>query len=838
MTTVNTPISSTSPVVPPHILLTIEKNSKTKTANVTVQGCWASLFGSQLVASIHRYRGGLIKSPSNVNGGDSDGSQIPVFDELSFTNSKVNNEDSVNISAATLVMEKYMAAGLDNGDIAIVLISTAFFHHPTSLASQSVLRITNAHEGRVTALFSPDEHFVPVATSPTKHSAGNRAIGTGKERHHLFQDDPGSISDLSELEEHETEEKILLLSGGVDCKVKIWNLVNGDQLASFVCHSGWITSFMPIPMEMAFGHRMRHAVLSFSKDHSVTVIDCEGLECHGRFTSHTSAIVSVGWMTRDNQFIVECEDGTVYVWNVKTCHVDRIIPSSVLAEEVLDSLELRLPVREFGHEYLSANPKSTISAFPLHNSVDDTPAALIIMANIKRLVSDIHSGFHTLSPTPPQTSDTSLPQSPTTSDSDSESTNSTTISKPTTPGSGVATFHRRRHLVDTPPAIRRASSTETPSLNKHKLRAGIRGAVAVAVFKLKARSAKRRIEIGRKIVVGKVSGGGDVMQHPASGERADAEVVQSVFSALVDWRCGEERVVMGECGLKPVVNTVTYAMRGAGGFLSVMVPSESRHNEWNVSAAHTANKLVQILALARSVLAVQRSEVDEEIVAAVVEYYSSTVFSKDGDEKVLFPSFAFLARYWQDPVVDVQVAARTLFNSTLLKIDPSELSGIIDHWRSYLPIWNGQTVSLGKNNMRATIILGIIGSCSQPMLDTQSCKEVTISLDLIIKNDIKNSYRATAIELIGAGFHSWQPHLNFQHSLKQLLAFTGLATLPSSAKANLLLQSAPVSEVTPTVMMTARQTIITIAEINPLMFVVAVANELVNGKNSVADRIG
>jgi hypothetical protein len=48
-----------------------------------------------------------------------------------------------------------------------------------------------------------------------------------------------------------------------------------------------------------------------------------------------------------------------------------------------------------------------------------------------------------------------------------------------------------------------------------------------------------------------------------------------------------------------------------------------------------------------------------------------------------FPSFSLLTKYWQDPIMDIQQAARSIFTAMLSKMKKEDKITIINYWRSY-----------------------------------------------------------------------------------------------------------------------------------------------------------
>ncbi|KAJ3022996.1 hypothetical protein HKX48_004619 [Thoreauomyces humboldtii] len=273
-----------------------------------------------------------------------------------------------------------------------------------------------------------------------------------------------------------------------------------------------------------------------------------------------------------------------------------------------------------------------------------------------------------------------------------------------------------------------------------------------------------------------------------------------------------------------------------------MAPQATANADWNVSSTVTAARLLSIMALARAVLTVRGFE-DE--LAALSKFYGASLPSVIG-RHYAFPSFSFLAKYWQDPVADVQTTARALFGASLQKMGPEETAIGIEYWRSHLPAVAKQSQKL---NLRAVIILGIIG-CIQPgLLNSTVCKDVAESLDQMLREETpRNVYRIAAVEILGSGFPIWEPHINAANILRTLIAFSGLAnpspalsatspsvnappvpgsqTSPSSSSL-----PSPSAAPSPAVMVASRQAIVQLASCNPALFISTLTMDLMHSKN-------
>ncbi|XP_058988075.1 WD repeat-containing protein 7-like [Musca domestica] len=131
---------------------------------------------------------------------------------------------------------------------------------------------------------------------------------------------------------HPRYEKSLLLSGGVDFAVCLWDLYSGSLLHRFCVHAGEITQLL-VPPETC-SPRILKCICSVASDHSVTLLSLQERKCITLASRHLFPVVTIKWRPLDDFLIVGCSDGSVYVWQMETGHLDRVL-HGMLAEEVL-----------------------------------------------------------------------------------------------------------------------------------------------------------------------------------------------------------------------------------------------------------------------------------------------------------------------------------------------------------------------------------------------------------------------------------------------------------------------------------------------------------------------
>ncbi|KAL0267902.1 UNVERIFIED_CONTAM: hypothetical protein PYX00_010042 [Menopon gallinae] len=127
-------------------------------------------------------------------------------------------------------------------------------------------------------------------------------------------------------------DKSHLVSGGVDFAVCLWDLYSGNLLHRFCVHAGEITQLLVPPSNCS--PRIQKCICSVASDHSVTLLGLAERKCVVLASRHLFPVVTIKWRPLDDFIIVGCSDGTVYVWQMETGHLDRVL-HGISAEEVL-----------------------------------------------------------------------------------------------------------------------------------------------------------------------------------------------------------------------------------------------------------------------------------------------------------------------------------------------------------------------------------------------------------------------------------------------------------------------------------------------------------------------
>ncbi|ORX92472.1 WD40 repeat-like protein [Basidiobolus meristosporus CBS 931.73] len=252
-----------------------------------------------------------------------------------------------------------------------------------------------------------------------------------------------------------------------------------------------------------------------------------------------------------------------------------------------------------------------------------------------------------------------------------------------------------------------------------------------------------------------------VPDHPA-----DIDFVKSVFASLLTPSVDETFDQLLDAKLIFPRKTMAYGLKGANGNLSILAPQESTDRaKLCISSTLTSSLLLGLMSLVKLILP---HKVSSDELSNMIAQFGSGLPDFVGRD-YSSPSLSFLAKYWQDTLVDVQQAARSLFISVLHRMSSHEIKSVVEHWESLLPV----SITSEKSNIqkmaRSAIILGVIGSESPNMLPSRVRKNVALSLTLLLNDDTRISYRLAAIELISRGFSTWEPHLNGSAVLRTLI---------------------------------------------------------------------
>lgn len=135
----------------------------------------------------------------------------------------------------------------------------------------------------------------------------------------------------------------MLLSGGADFSVVVWNVSVGELIHRFCCQGGPIIRILvPPPNSSA---RILNCVCSIASDNSACLLSLKELKCLLLASRQQFPIIDVRWRPLDDFLLLRCEDDSVYVWQIETGNLDRII-TGLVADEIMEACS-----EQFGINY-------------------------------------------------------------------------------------------------------------------------------------------------------------------------------------------------------------------------------------------------------------------------------------------------------------------------------------------------------------------------------------------------------------------------------------------------------------------------------------------------------
>ncbi|XP_017768503.1 PREDICTED: WD repeat-containing protein 7 isoform X2 [Nicrophorus vespilloides] len=183
---------------------------------------------------------------------------------------------------------------------------------------------------------------------------GNHQQFDGWPQHQVLSGHVGRVNCLLyPYSEHSRYDKTHLVSGGVDFAVCLWDFSNGNLLHRFCVHAGEITQLL-VPPNIC-NTRVQKCICSVASDHSVTLLSLSEKKCVCLASRHLFPVTTIKWRPKDDFMIIGCSDGTVYVWQMETGHLDRVL-QGIAAEEVLYACEENESTNNVSSEVGLANP--------------------------------------------------------------------------------------------------------------------------------------------------------------------------------------------------------------------------------------------------------------------------------------------------------------------------------------------------------------------------------------------------------------------------------------------------------------------------------------------------
>ncbi|KAI8913630.1 hypothetical protein EDD86DRAFT_262841 [Gorgonomyces haynaldii] len=544
-----------------------------------------------------------------------------------------------------------------------------------------------------------------------------------------------------------------LLVGHENGTVTLWDTDKFERISTFGCHADAVFQFLPVPVQI--GGKLRSSSLSIGLDNTIAVINIEDGTKTLFFSGHTP-IDGVYWRVQDHIMLVHLRDGRLFVWQLKTGHLDRIVTGPIVRDMIQSCSEYKSKLDWNILE--SVNFKRTLSVYCISRP-KEMPSVGVLQLNLKRLIDEIYNGEHLLSPILTRRTQSREEQKRERKEDKQEKKDPMEFLKKT------FQLKKEEETPQTP-----GTPAESRSIESDKRRGP-----------------------------------------------PNTNVTHAILSALLSW--GLDPMVDEQCiknfGLVPCAGFVSVGYRGANGYLNFPLSYRKQpSDDWSVSAYSSAQRLLSILSLMKCVMSTQGLE---EQAIQLITHYGVTVPDSSAEYKPA--SLSYIIRYWQDPIADVGQAARSIFETTLKKMTPEQKQTLIQYHKDFLPVLK---TNRQKQSLRACMILALVHVYDPQLIPTRLSKDISSSLDTIIREEVKSPFRLLAIELLGLGFSYWEPHINGASMLRLLVSLTGLHQTQL--------------QLTPPAMMQARTTLQAIVGFNAPLVINTLLFDLLHSK-SIGERI-
>ncbi|XP_076449576.1 WD repeat-containing protein 7-like isoform X2 [Babylonia areolata] len=206
-------------------------------------------------------------------------------------------EGGVKVTATIYIPSQgRVVCGRENGTIVIVPAVTCVIKQLTGHTphnQEMAVKKLSGHDGRVTCLLYP-------------------------------------FSECTRYEPHH------LLSGGLDFSVILWDINSGSRIHTFTVHGGMLEQLIVPPANC--NPRILSSVCSVASDHSVALLSLKERKCVMLASRHLFPVKVIRWRPLDDFMVVSCTDGTVYVWQMETGCLDRVV-NGITAEEIVNNCD-------------------------------------------------------------------------------------------------------------------------------------------------------------------------------------------------------------------------------------------------------------------------------------------------------------------------------------------------------------------------------------------------------------------------------------------------------------------------------------------------------------------
>uniref|UniRef100_A0A0R3RSS2 WD_REPEATS_REGION domain-containing protein n=1 Tax=Elaeophora elaphi TaxID=1147741 RepID=A0A0R3RSS2_9BILA len=695
---------------------------------------------------------------------------------------------------------------------------------------------------------------------------------------HLYGHTAAVTCFLYPHEEHPRYDQQILLSGSSDFSVIIWNLNTGSKLYRFCVQGGPILRML-IPPETC-NPRVLHTICSVAGDNSAALLSLKENKCLLLASRQLFPIVDVKWRPLDNFLLLKCEDETVYVWQMDTASLERIV-NGQMAEEILVACSEQVGVAEIDDEAGASQAVQMFRALRNKNIL----VACFLMKQIAIGNRD---------------------------------------------GKVASTAEK---VLELPPPMNIQAMTKAPN-SPHLIYFNVDSLIAGLLVLENELSSGENVENKSlsTILMGKQQSDSRSTVAKISwqtGSNLHLDVAKLCMSLLYAWTLDADldEVCLKKLRLvKPSV-PLSFGVESRQGHLVVYMPTGKFSNgtsfdnfassiRWTTGSSLTTAHLLAVIALANTLMSLHGASFDiakRNILMRSASLRSSGAESHENDlqlkqgwsliaalhccllpdlikPKSIYcpPRIELLAKRWQDRCLEVRMAAQALLTRELTRLSINGRKRLVESWSAFLPTLLDPTLSIfgtrtltasantalgttiapqpppiphrkgekalpdptlyvdiklsreagvqqiRRNQATSLILLGVIGAEFPDEMSKLDISRATAQslLELLIAPPttllpFHSPLRRAAVDLIGRGFSVWQPHLDIT---KLLLILLELANSSDKQSAD---TTAAILSPSVDVCHTARHALSLIATSRPPAVITALSKEVAR-YNSVA----
>lgn len=501
----------------------------------------------------------------------------------------------------------------------------------------------------------------------------------------------------------------LLVSGGDDFSVCLWDIFKYELLHRFCVHSGPVVRLLTPPGECS--QRVASAICSVSVDHSVAILSLRDRRCAFLASQHPFPIVAVRWKPYDDFLIVKCFDGSVFVWELRTGVLDRVLCGVAAEEVVYDCEEAREDVL---WDFYTAGPTADeLPRQPLHvaRTRDTGPVivggllmaphseAYVLLLNITKLCTHLQAIFP---------------------NSDSEDY-----------------VFRKIHTLAKPPD--RVIGLEKTISN------------VLDVLKQEAEHLQEKFHLNI-LPVHKVDKSAVQRKISAVSGTQLVPYAQLTLSLLHVW--GKDSVLdtacVAELGLLNPMETRSFDVASEQGSLSLRHPSndEVQRTRWD----HVAMAAL-VHVLDKFSFSMTSSEIDPASWQRLVHFLESLPLTCD------ISILEKLASLWQTKSSAVRSMARNVIVAQIRALSEEASTQLVEKWRQFLPVAPSRDNDQVDHLSAIALVLCSVLVISDKICNKDITQQTSHSLRFVVTTSgSEGSLLGAAIDLLGQGFAIWEEY--------------------------------------------------------------------------------